>query len=197
MARSLQNSYCHRHFWGILTIRSKKRGLLTMDANDQNQSIDGIKPADGAVPVYGVDGFSAAPQPAAPAPTPPSQPQVIGMPVLSQDVEKAKKPKKGVAGWLVVILVIIFAVASAAGVYFYQAQQSKKDLDAAKAQTAEVQKQLSTANTQNATLQETLDAQTAYVKTLTEVATQLKTTCGKACDAITIPSAPVTTEATN
>jgi len=181
-----------------------------MEENDQNQNIDGVKP------VSNVDGFVTNPRPINPNTTSQgdesssdTQDSTSQTPNHEVEVAKLKEQKKGMAIWLVVLLVVLFAGAAAAAVYFYQSNQSKKELDAAKAQTSQAQKdlaaqkqsttqqqiddlnkQVSTLKTENATLQKTVDAQAAYIKQLTTTATQLKTACGTACGAITIPTPP-------
>jgi type II secretory pathway pseudopilin PulG len=200
-----------------------------MEGNDQSQNNEAPK-TDGQAPVSNVDGFITSPQPATtessasvaspeqpteavaetPAPTVDTTSQA--QPAHEVEVAKLKEQKKGMAVWLVVLLVILFAGAAAVAVYFYQSNQAKQDLDAQKAQTAQLQKQLTeqqqsstqqqitdlnnqitTLKNQNAALQKTVDAQAAYIKTLTDTATKLKTTCGTACSSITIPTPPAGT----
>lgn len=189
-----------------------------MDANDQNRSVDGIKTPDSQPITPSVDGISPS-QPTSPAPgqtitTDPSQdtaPVAQGAAPVSHEAEvaKLKEQKKGMAIWLVVLIVILVGGLVAAGVYFWQSNQAKNNLNAQKAETAKVQQELNaqqqsstqqqidqlnktnqSLNTQVTNLQKTIDAQTAYIKTLTDTANKLKTTCGNACSSITIPSPP-------
>jgi len=179
--------------------------------NDQNRSMDGMRPADQAAPRPTVDGFAPttiAPQPIndvmqAPAPT------VIDP---APQVVPPKKQKKGISVWVVILIVLLFAGLAAGGVYYWQNKQATADAKAAATQYAALQQQLTTqqqstaqaqidaltkSNTdltaQVAAQKKTIDTQTAYIKTLAETATKLKTTCGTACSAITIPPAPTTT----
>jgi cell division protein FtsB len=166
-----------------------------MDQDSQNQSIDGMKPSDNTTPVSGIDGIKSTPRSSlfsndedAPENAIPDATVTPSNPVASKNSNKAKV--------FMVLFLILFLLAAAAAGYFYTKYTStKSDLnDATKLseQSANYKKQNDTLTQQSANLQKTVTAQTDYIGNLSTVANQLKTTCGKACDSITIPKASST-----
>lgn len=195
-----------------------------MEDNDQKNNVDGFRAPDNQAPVSSVDGFVTNPRPE-PGPSQPvnnnfstnasgatddtatttdaqndvaNDENVVSKEDHAVENAKLKEQKKGLSIWLVVLLILLFAGASAMAVYFWQSAQSSKDLDAQKAKTSQAtQSQIDTLTktnseltTQNASLQKTIDAQQAYIASLSKTATSLKTACGNSCAAISIPAAP-------
>ena len=192
-----------------------------MEDNDQNNNVDGFRAPDNQAPVSSVDGFVTNPRPEqvqnqaansnsfntngvndqAVADDPnavASTDNVANTDNHAVENAKLKEQKKGLSIWLVVLLILLFAGASAMAVYFWQSAQASKDLDAQKAKTSQAtQGQIDTLTktnseltTQNANLQKTVDAQQAYIASLSKTATNLKAACGNSCAAISIPAAP-------
>jgi len=163
-----------------------------MDQDNQNQSIDGMKPADGSTPVSGVDGFMAPTK---------SNLNLDSLDTIETSVENKtptpavdEKEKSSKAKIWIIILAVLFVIAAAAAGYFYMQYSKTKD-DLASAQklntTASTAKsEVDTLKQQNADLQKTVNSQTGYINSLLKVANQLKTTCGAACASIVIPPAP-------
>jgi uncharacterized protein HemX len=186
---------------------------------DQGQNIDGIKNSDSQAPVSGVDGFVVSPKTQAPVEDNSTTPEEIDVPPVQQEnvsepVQEEVKPKKQSSGkglkvWLAIFIVLFVLSTSALAFFFYQASQYKSDLDSTQQKNAALtkqaseqkdatsQEQINQLNAQIKTMQSTIDSQQTnintqktYIDSLTKVAQQLKTTCGTACNSITIPPAP-------
>lgn len=189
-----------------------------MEENDQKNNVDGIRPPEPQSPVSNVDGFVTNPRPDT-TPSQSNSPYTSRFDNQPADASeesagvttaettpraddhaienaKLKEQKKGLSIWLVVLLIILFAGAAAAGVFFWQSAQNKKDLDAEKAKTSQAtQAQVDTLTKANAdltaqvaSLQKTVDSQQAYIDSLTKAMGMLKTACGKSCEAIPTPT---------
>jgi len=167
-----------------------------MDQDNDNQSSSGIKSNENEKPISGVDGFVVPPNPNhiddnhisdKPVSTP-------GLSAAGQTVPK--KSGKMLKFCLFVFIILFIATAAGLGYYYLKNNKAKTDLSSAKNATATLQQQLSAAqqsSSQQATsLQKTINSQKTYITTLTNTAEQLKTTCSKTCNNITIPTAPAT-----
>ena len=165
--------------------------------------------------------FEPAPPVTAPeasnAPTP--EPMV---PASKSDLEVLKHKNKSLKIWLTVLLVIITALVVGFAVYFNQSNKAQADLEASQAENAQLQQQVNeqsatqaakeidslesqvatltadnkTLTDQNTALVNQVNTLNTYITDLTKVATQLKTTCGADCSAITIPPAPTSSTTT-
>lgn len=183
-----------------------------MDQNSENQNIDGIKPNDSPQSTSGMDGFVTNPRPNSPAQNEdytqvPEDTAAQGIPPQAA-VPVNPKTGKGVKIWLVIFIVLFAAAAAAAAMFYLQSKQYKDDLNTKKQNVSQLQKEVDDLNksteksqvdsltSQNANLQKTINAQKAYITTLTKAAQDLKTKCGTSCSSITIP-ADTTTTTTN
>ena len=125
----------------------------------------------------------------------------------SQEVDKLKSRIKKLKIWLVVVVLLLVAVGSALAVYFYTQSKNNEELEAAKAENAQLEQQLAQTQNQtteqaiaalnseleaaeasNAELQSQVDELTALNKELVTVANDLKTQCGEACSTTEIPT---------
>ena len=101
---------------------------------------------------------------------------------------------------LALMFVLLFLVAAAAAVfYLMKYNTAKSDLATSKQRNDSQAKQISNlqSTSQDATtLQRTITAKNAYITSLTAVANQLKTACGKTCVTIAIPTPVPTTTPT-
>ena len=104
------------------------------------------------------------------------------------------KSGKGLKIVLALFIILFLAALGGAGYLYMQYDTTKSDLATEKATAASLRTQLSSVQaaadlaTQNG--ETALEEQTDYAASLNAVATQLKTKCGSACSAITIPTAP-------
>ena len=93
-----------------------------------------------------------------------------------------------------VLIAVIFLVLGGVGGYFYQNSKDKTTIDGLN-KTISSQKATISASAQSTMmandLKTSVDALTAYGTSLSTVANQLKTTCGKPCATVTIPVAPM------
>lgn len=166
-----------------------------MDQDDQTESQDN-KPAENAPVTSSVDGFVVNPSTSVkdndqnddePAPaTPPVVPA-------------AKEPKdnSGLKAWLVIFIVLFIAAAAGLGYFYTKNSQNKTDLSNQKNSAASLQVQLNNVQKSSASsasqisnLKKANSSQSTYITSLVSTANQLKTTCGKSCSSITMPTAP-------
>ncbi len=134
----------------------------------------------------------SAPTPQAAAPdmsamfapdTPSSLPPVVTM----------KKSSMTGSLLLFVVIAVVFLVLGGVGGYMYQNSKDKVTIDGLN-KTIATQNATISASTQSSMmakdLKSSVDALTTYGTSLATVANQLKTTCGKPCATVTIPTAP-------
>ena len=163
-----------------------------MDQDNQGQSLDGMKPADSQPPVSGMDGF-VAPNRSFDDKQQDETQEDQPMQQRESPVQQSAAGGKSAGVWIVILIILFIIAAGAAGYFYMQYSKTKTDLKTAQqtsAQSATYKQQADTLTKQNAELQKTATAQTAYIDSLVKVAGQLKTTCGKTCDKIVIPTAP-------
>lgn len=125
---------------------------------------------------------------------------------LPQDVTKLQKRNKHLKVWLVVLIVLLVAVASALVMYFFNQSKANSDLDAANAKNAQLQQDLVTQQqtatqktidelnveiteqkTANTKLAEEITAQQTTITELNDAIKELQKICGTACDSVVIP----------
>ena len=163
-------------------------------------------------PVSSVDGFATpttrpmqtapeAPQPQAPYAQPQPQPMAASdmsklfapdAPLPNAPVMTMKAPKRSGTLLITFIVAALFFLIGGVGAYMIQKNRDATTINSLTAEKTKLTSELATANAAPtaATLQKTITALTTYQTNLTTVANQLKTTCGKGCAAVVLPTPP-------
>jgi hypothetical protein len=164
-------------------------------------------------PASSVDGFAAPttrPMQTAPAPEAPQAPYVpqqAAHPMAAPDMSKLfapdaplpnapvltmKSPKRGSTMLVTFIVAALFFLLGGGGAYMIQKNRDAATINSLNATNSKLSTDLkaATAEPTAATLQKSITALTTYQTNLTTVANQLKTTCGKGCAAVVIPTPP-------
>lgn len=164
-----------------------------MDQNNNN-----YKPVGNQRPIS-VDGF-APPRPGvsnnqaeANTNSPLSKVELGQQLLNSQPVTKTKTARVAKV-WLGVFIFLFLVAAAAAGFFYLRYTTSRSDLQSEKDKYVNLQEQLNAARNDAAadakTAAEDLTEYKNYATELSTLANQLKTTCGKNCANVVIPTAP-------
>ncbi len=128
------------------------------------------------------------------------------------EVARLKERTKHLKIWLVILMLLLVAVASALVVYFAGQSKAKNDLKAQQQANAELQTQLAEAQqadsqrlleelnaekAKNATLQQTVDEQKQQITAYQTAIKDLLKQCGTACSTVDVPDDTTTTNTTN
>ena len=160
-------------------------------------------------PTASVDGFNqGAARPAQTAPATPvaaaptTNPGMLDTSTMFAPDNNSTVPpvmsmkKSSMSGSLLmsVLIAVVFLVLGGVGGFMYQSSKDKTKIDGLN-KTITTQKAAVTASADSTMmakdLKSSVDALTTYGTSLSTVANQLKTTCGKACATVTIPTAPM------
>jgi len=108
-------------------------------------------------------------------------------------VMSMKKSSMSLSLLMSVLIAVVFLVLGGVGGFMYQSSKDKTKIDGLN-KTITTQKAAVTANADSTMmakdLKSSVDALTAYGTSLSTVANQLKTTCGKSCETVTVPTIP-------
>jgi len=161
-------------------------------------------------PTASVDGFNqGAARPMQTAPVSPpmttaQMPQSV-MPdtstMFAPDVPSSVPPvmtmkKSSMSGSLLmsVLVAVVFLVLGGVGGYMYQKSKDKTTINGLNTTITSQKSALASAKTSASLttgLKSSVDSLTTYDTSLSKIANQLKTTCGKPCATVTIPTAPM------